>query len=142
MFLALSCSAVGSAIQAGYDRVYSIQVATYKNPETGQLFAQQNSHIPFSCRVKNNGLFALYYGIYPNMGSAQEHLHDYAQLKDLGAYVVTLENVHFEPCLSLAEKIRNEQKEASQRRLCTDCSASELVNDYLNRGGPLASPEG
>lgn len=85
-----------SAIQ--YAEVFTIQTAAFQQASSVQQFVLRNKRIPLSCRVKNNGMFAVYYGAYNSYSEAQHHLRDHALLTRQKAYVLRLRDVSFESC--------------------------------------------
>ncbi|MEC8427699.1 MAG: hypothetical protein VXZ35_04690 [Pseudomonadota bacterium] len=131
----LQCGLLGPsrvlAESAQYERAYSIQVATYKNASYGQRIAGTHHEIPFLCRKRSNGLFALYYGVFESFADAKLHLRDYALFSDLNAYVVKLENVSFTPCDSVGQAIQSSQQQALQRLNCKECDLKETVESFL-----------
>lgn len=119
------------AAEAQYQRVYSIQVATYKHARYGQRIAALHHEIPFLCRQRSNGLFALYYGVFESFADARLHLRDYPLLSDLNAYVVQLQQVSFSPCDSLGQAIQSSQLQALRRLNCRECEVKEMVEAFL-----------
>ncbi len=101
-----------------YDVVYSIQIGAYKYASYGQNFAKRHSQIPLQCRQKDNGIFAVYYGLFENFNDAKGHLRDYPLLAEVGAYVVKLKDVTFSPCGALAERIEQSRKAAYGEARC------------------------
>ena len=85
-----------SAIQ--YAEVFTIQTAAFQQAGSVQQFVFRNKNVPLSCRVKNNGMFAVYYGAFDSYSEAQDHLQDYALLNRQKAYVLRLRDVSFESC--------------------------------------------
>ncbi|WP_423898277.1 hypothetical protein [Candidatus Pelagadaptatus aseana] len=108
-----------------------MQVATYQYADYGQRIASQYQEIPFLCRVRDNGLFALYYGVFETHADAKLHLRDYALFSDLNAYVVKLRKVSFEPCAQLGQQIKESKAKAFSRRDCSDCDVEGLVESFL-----------
>lgn len=105
-----AASELNTATDAQYDLVYSIQVAAFDRSEGGQRLARKHPQIPLSCRVRTNGLFTVYYGVYQDYASAKQHLQDYNALQSLGAYIVKLRDVSFMPCSALAAQIEQSQR--------------------------------
>jgi len=114
-----------------YSQVYSIQTAAFGSASLGQAFAERHPQLPFSCRVRSNGLFAVYYGVYESYADGKQHLQDYPLLTELGAYVVKLKNVSFKPCETLAAQIEQSRKQAYRNRECADCDSKALSRQYL-----------
>jgi hypothetical protein len=114
-----------------YDLVYSIQMAVYDLSETGHSFTELHANIPMLCRIRDNGLFAVYYGVFEGLEDAKQHLGDYDLLYDLNAYVVKLPRVSFAPCASLSKKIQRSRKDAFSERACASCDAQELIDSFL-----------
>ncbi len=117
-----------------YDLVYSIQIGAYKYASYGQHFAKQHSQIPLQCRQKDNGIFAVYYGLFENFKDAKGHLSDYPLLAEVGAYVVKLTDVTFSPCGALAERIEQSRKAAYGDSRCggtQGCDVNAEVEKFL-----------
>lgn len=114
-----------------YDLVYSIQLAAYDLPEKGQNFAAQHADIPMFCRTRNNGVFAVYYGVFESYSDARQHLGDYDLLYNLNAYVVKLPKVSFDPCVNLDEKIEMSRRDAFNQRECANCDVKGLVESFI-----------
>jgi hypothetical protein len=117
-----------------YDLVYSIQIGAYKYANYGQNFAKQHSQIPLQCRQKDNGIFAVYYGLFENFKDAKGHLTDYPLLAEVGAYVVKLKDVTFSPCGALAERIEQSRKAAYGEARCggaQGCDVNAEMEKFL-----------
>jgi len=84
-----------------YDTIYSIQVGAFKKPLLANQLLAQHSSIEWMCRIKDNGMLAVYYGAYDLKQNAHTHINDYPVFRKQGAYVVTLRNVAFNSCASL-----------------------------------------
>lgn len=140
LFLGLVWAASLSAVESPrpqYELVYSVQVATYQYADYGQRIASQYEDIPMLCRVRDNGLFTLYYGAFETFADAKLHLQDYELFADLNAYVVKLQRVSFEPCEQLGQKILESKAKAFSRRECSDCDVEGLVESFLPEMGTL-----
>ena len=134
--LSAGASADGAAAvkENGYALVYTIQVAAYEVPADGERFANQNSTIPLQCRLKDNGLFAVYYGVFEDAADARTHLQDYPLQADSGAYVVRLENVSLSACGALVEQIQLRRNSAYGIDGCASasgCDIQSLTRDIL-----------
>lgn len=117
-----------------YDLVYSIQVGAFKFASFGQKFAKKHETVPLQCRQKDNGIFAVYYGLYENFADAKGHLKDYPLLDELGAYVVKLRNVTFSACGSLATRIEQSRQQAYGDDRCggsQGCDIKAATQQYL-----------
>ena len=114
-----------------YDLAYSIQLAAYDLPEKGQSFAAKHADIPMFCRTRDNGIFAVYYGVFESYVDARQHLGDYDLLYNLNAYVVKLPKVSFEPCVNLDEKIEMSRRDAFNQRECANCDVKGLVESFM-----------
>lgn len=112
-----------------YSLVYSIQVAAFARLDQGQTFANQNRSVPLYCRQKENGMFAVYYGVYQGFYDAKPHLEDHDVFSELGAYVVKLKNVSFQPCEALSQSIQEAKRKAYAP--CEDCEASAIAESFL-----------
>lgn len=112
-----------------YSLVYSIQVGAFASLSLGQKFATRNRDVPLYCRQKENGIFAVYYGVYQGFYDAKPHLNDHKLFDSMGAYVVKLNNVSFQPCDALAQSIREAKRNAYAP--CKDCEASAVAESFL-----------
>jgi len=117
------------AVKPQYSLVYSIQVGAFARVDLGQRFASRNREVPLYCRQKKNGIFAVYYGVYQGYGDAKPHLKDHELFDSMGAYVVKLKNVSFQPCDALAQSIREAKRKAYAP--CKDCEASAIAESFL-----------
>mgnify|MGYP000621404084 CR=1 FL=1 len=112
-----------------YSLVYSIQVGAFARLDQGQAFANQNREVPLYCRKKENGMFAVYYGVYQGFYDAKPHLGDHDVFAAQGAYVVKLKDVSFQPCDALSQSIREAKRKAYAP--CKDCEASAIAESFL-----------
>ncbi|BFM18305.1 hypothetical protein R50073_44880 [Maricurvus nonylphenolicus] len=120
--------------ESQYDLVYSIQIGAFKFASFGQRFAKKHGAIPLQCRQKDNGIFAVYYGLYENFADAKGHLKDYPLLDKLGAYVVKLRNVTFSACDALAARIEQSRQQAYGDSRCggrQGCDINAATQQYL-----------
>ncbi len=124
-------SSSAPASQGLYEQVYAIQVAAYQQPALGQRFSRQHSDIPLLCRLRDNGLFTVYYGVYESAASARLHLQDYPLLSRLGAYVVRMQDVNFEACNSLAERINHSRERAERDRQDSERQQHQWLQHYV-----------
>jgi len=116
-------------VEPQYSLVYSIQVGAFAQLDYGQRFAKSNREVPMYCRQKANGIFAVYYGVYQAYADAKPHLGDHELFDKMGAYVVKLRDVSFQPCDALAQSIREAKRRAYAP--CKDCEASAIAESFL-----------
>jgi hypothetical protein len=129
-------AASGGGRESQYDLVYSIQIGAFKFASFGQRFAKKHDAIPLQCRQKDNGIFAVYYGLYESFADARGHLQDYPLLDELGAYVVKLRNVTFSACDALAARIDKSRQQAYGDSRCggsQGCDINAATQQYLPR---------
>ncbi|MAZ89395.1 MAG: hypothetical protein CL693_17325 [Cellvibrionaceae bacterium] len=81
-----------------YESVYSIQLAVFKGPVSLARFVRGFDQLTLSCRTKDNGLLAVYAGVFEDSSTASEYLREQSALQDSGAYVVKMRDVVFGSC--------------------------------------------
>lgn len=81
-----------------YDLIYTIQLAAFKQSSSAATFVKRHSKQPLLCRVKDNGMSAIYYGKYSSATQAHTHTADFPLIARQKGYVVKLRNVTFKAC--------------------------------------------
>lgn len=81
-----------------YDLIYTIQLAAFKQKRSAARFVKTHSKQPLLCRVKDNGMSAIYYGQYSSAAQAHAHTNDFPLIERQKGYVVKLKNVAFQSC--------------------------------------------
>jgi len=81
-----------------YATVYSIQLAVFRGSVSRARFVRGFDELTLSCRTKDNGLLAVYTGVFEDSSTADEYLREQSALQDSGAYVVKMRDVVFRSC--------------------------------------------
>ena len=96
-------AAVASTKVAGepkleYQKTYAIQLAAFRDEARHARFLAEHKDLTLLCRRRDNGMHAIYFGVYDSAEAARAGLKEDSRIQANGGYIVTLRNVSFERC--------------------------------------------